>query len=1173
MNNRPKITVSAGTSPSEAGTNGNFIITLDTPAPAGGLVVNYNLTGSTATNPADYSFDVAQSTNITAITPTSFVIAAGATSASLAIVPVNDGIVDPGETVQLNVTPGNDYILGSNSTAPFTEASTITLGRFGTLLAVEDFNGDGKKDLIFVSEGNLGSRTISLLLGNGDGSFTTSNLVPRPFVRGFAISARVADFNNDGKPDLAIIYDGPSNNNGIGISLNDGNGNFTTNRIDSSVGRSTHSFASLADFNNDGKLDILTRSSSDLILYLNDGNGSFTPSSNFTSRYTYALSTTFLSAVDFNRDGKLDLVYVRPDSNNVSILLGNGDSSFTTAPTEVSVGTSPILSIAIRDLNKDGKLDFAVTNSDSDKVSILLNDGSGGFTTSTVTVKDSSELLVRDFNLDGFDDIAAFDYTSGKISILLNDGNGGFANSSTIAFGSATSINLGDFDGDGFDDFLVVNGNSNNLSILLNDGSGSFATPTFSTFALGSDFRLISIQDFDGNGRDDLIVKNVKDDISSSFSILLNANPSATLTITDASALALPSGAITYTENAAPTILDTAATINYTDSPNLNNSILTARLINVTPSDRLAIRNQGNETGQIGLDGRIITYSGTPIGTFTGGIGSENLVVSFNNAIPPMAVEALLRNITFSNVSEAPTGNRTVEVVFSDGNSSSNAATKDITLSGVNDKPVIGNTVVLYNGATDTLPTTTTLPNSKGWIYNSTPGAVIAKTGGVTNINTTVNAGVQAGFANISQTLDNTKGYTVSFTAQVVAESRTSTANKNNDGKDDRAGFSVLVVSSDNTKAIELGFWENRIWAQEDGTSQINPALEPDDSPESNFRTLFTQAESVTFDTKNQLVNYDLAVQGDNYTLFADGNAILSGTMRNYTAFNKLPAAINPYTRSNNIFFGDNTPSAQANVNLAKVALTTNDTALFTRTAIEGVPLAISNLAITDLDAGTSNLTLNLSVEKGSLTVDNVTGGVVNVTNNGTGNVTLTGTVNQINTTLAANGLTYQINPSVFGTDLFNISVSDGIDSNSKSEAINIVRVFSGAGRNNPITGTPGDDLITGGPGAKTITGGDGSDRFIFNSLRDVGQRIADFELGSDKLDFTKLLDTIVPSGYDRDNILTDGYVKFIQGSTTNSTILQIDRDGSQGLLIPRNFLVLDNVTPTQMNDIDNFVF
>ena len=121
-----------------------------------------------------------------------------------------------------------------------------------------------------------------------------------------------------------------------------------------------------------------------------------------------------------------------------------------------------------------------------------------------------------------------------------------------------------------------------------------------------------------------------------------------------------------------------------------------------------------------------------------------------------------------------------------------------------------------------------------------------------------------------------------------------------------------------------------------------------------------------------------------------------------------------------------------------------------------------------------------------------------------------------------------------------------------------------------PLTGTAANDRIVGGAGAKTITGGLGNDEFVYTNLRDVGQRIADFTVGEDKIVLTQLLSSI---GYQGANPINDGYVQFIQGSTANSTVLQIDRDGPTGSAIFRNFLQLDNVTPSQINSVDNFVF
>jgi hypothetical protein len=124
----------------------------------------------------------------------------------------------------------------------------------------------------------------------------------------------------------------------------------------------------------------------------------------------------------------------------------------------------------------------------------------------------------------------------------------------------------------------------------------------------------------------------------------------------------------------------------------------------------------------------------------------------------------------------------------------------------------------------------------------------------------------------------------------------------------------------------------------------------------------------------------------------------------------------------------------------------------------------------------------------------------------------------------------------------------------------------------NSIIGTTAADYIIGGPGAKTITGGLGNDFFVFTDLRDVGQRITDFKMGEDKIVLTKLLSSI---SYNGTNPIADQYIRFVAGTGTNanSTFLQIDRDGISGSAIFKNFLQVDNITTTQLNNVNNFVF
>jgi hypothetical protein len=153
--------------------------------------------------------------------------------------------------------------------------------------------------------------------------------------------------------------------------------------------------------------------------------------------------------------------------------------------------------------------------------------------------------------------------------------------------------------------------------------------------------------------------------------------------------------------------------------------------------------------------------------------------------------------------------------------------------------------------------------------------------------------------------LDRTLGYTVGLTLQLQAEQHDG-SNRNDDQIDDRAGFSLIVLSSD-LRGIELGFWQGRVWAQDDGR----------DVPED----LFTQAEGAAFDTFAALTSYELRVHSESYTLLAGGAPLLSGRLRDYTAFEPGPLQPDPYETPNLLFLGDDTSSASARARIAIVSL------------------------------------------------------------------------------------------------------------------------------------------------------------------------------------------------------------------------------------------------------------
>jgi hypothetical protein len=151
--------------------------------------------------------------------------------------------------------------------------------------------------------------------------------------------------------------------------------------------------------------------------------------------------------------------------------------------------------------------------------------------------------------------------------------------------------------------------------------------------------------------------------------------------------------------------------------------------------------------------------------------------------------------------------------------------------------------------------------------------------------------------------LSRQKGYALHFTVQIIEEYHAD-SDKDGDGVGDRAGFSVIALSSD-TRGIELGFWPDQIWAQEDG------ATEPPAG------TLFTHAEHAAFDT-TKLTTYTLAIHGDTYNLSSGERAVLHGRLRDYTTFE---GPVNPYRTPNFIFLGDDTGSARAKIRLAYVAV------------------------------------------------------------------------------------------------------------------------------------------------------------------------------------------------------------------------------------------------------------
>ncbi|MBD2072959.1 DUF4347 domain-containing protein [Phormidium sp. FACHB-592] len=177
-------------------------------------------------------------------------------------------------------------------------------------------------------------------------------------------------------------------------------------------------------------------------------------------------------------------------------------------------------------------------------------------------------------------------------------------------------------------------------------------------------------------------------DAAATGTLTINLTP-----VNDLPSVTLSSAAVAYTENQLAVIIDPSATVSDVDSADFNMGRLTVNFqAGGTAADRLAIRNEGAGGGQIGVSGsNVVTFGGTTIGTFTGGVGTTPLVVTFNSNSSPAAAQALLRNLTYSNASDAPsTVDRTVSLVLTDGDGGTSAiANKTITVVAVNDAPTV----------------------------------------------------------------------------------------------------------------------------------------------------------------------------------------------------------------------------------------------------------------------------------------------------------------------------------------------------------------------------------------------------------------------------------------------------------------------------------------------------
>ncbi len=411
------------------------------------------------------------------------------TSAAMQVVNFGNGIVD---LAIANGASGDVSFFVGNAAGAFTTGPVVDVGPSPFALTTGQF-GDGHLDVIVAYQGddsNDNTPGLSVIQDEGASAFSVVNTIPLPEVPSAIVSA---DFNDDGFLDLALAVS-TSDSSDVMILPGLGNGLFDTTAPKTyAVGGEVASLAvirgnSAKDSKGNSILDLVTANqiSNDVSVLLGNGDGTFQPQLLFAAGDAPA----FVVATDINNDDRPDLIVgdlVGSTNGEITLLYGRGDGTFQ-VPTTNPVGVNPDAE-ATADLNRDGHIDIITLDENSNDISVLLGNGDGSFQPATAFAAgvDPIAMAVGDFNGDGRLDIAVLDQgdpfndlAGGGVCLLLGNGDGTFEPPEFIS-GSplGNALVAGHFHGGTTLDLAVAD-DSGNVWVLTGDGKGNFTTPPLS---------------------------------------------------------------------------------------------------------------------------------------------------------------------------------------------------------------------------------------------------------------------------------------------------------------------------------------------------------------------------------------------------------------------------------------------------------------------------------------------------------------------------------------------------------------------------------------------------------------------------------------------------------------------------------------------------------------------
>jgi hypothetical protein len=501
----------------------------------------------------------------------------------------------------VNQDGSNVKIFTGAGNGTFAAGTTYPAGTLPHSVAVTDFTGDGKLDLAVA---NSGTDDVSFLAGNGDGTFDAAiqvgagdgprgvigvvqdsgqlpvlvianelsdNLTLRAgasfcttncgqyaaavseYANASPRQAAVADFNRDGKPDLVVPESGSTT---VRFLHGNGNGGFSTGGV---MGATAPESVAVGDFNRDGITDVAVAQNHSLLIVRHgaaDGTYPGTASPNLGS------ASIDIATADFNLDGKLDLAALRASgASAVGTFLGSGTGSFGSVY-DVNVTATAPKALTIADLNRDGKPDIVTANGGHSSITVALGNGDGSFTVLPYHIVggNARDVVITDMNKDGKPDAVVARGTN-TLMVLFGAGDGTFSSSVTTTL-TGDPYGLTVVENEYYPTVLAALETTSELARVsyLADSSEFIK----STFTAGTGAAAVAAVDLNRDGRLDAVVSNIS---ATNISILLNycssevqletsANPSYsppvfTATVGGASALIGPTGTVTFKDGDA----------------------------------------------------------------------------------------------------------------------------------------------------------------------------------------------------------------------------------------------------------------------------------------------------------------------------------------------------------------------------------------------------------------------------------------------------------------------------------------------------------------------------------------------------------------------------------------------------------------------------------------------